>query len=1334
MSTYIARSLVYVDIDGNEQTLPEVELGAASVPTVVLGDPGIGKTALMQMLGNRAGFHYISARSFLRRGLAPPEGEVLVIDALDEVAAVRDEDPVHDVLARLAELGCPRFVMSCRAADWHGALSRRDIAEDYGQAPLELRLTPLTREDAKAFLSEKLGEAEAEKVLASLESQSLDPLFGNPLMLQLIARLAKAGELPPTRAGMFERASILLGQEQDPGRSRTALSALSTEATIQAAGAAFAAMILSGAEAISRDPESVRTSGDLHLPDVATLPNASDLDTVLGSGLFRRVDGSNDRFAPIHRSIAEYLGARWLAGQASHSSNRRVLALTTLSGGVPASLRGLHAWLAKFSPELAPTVIAIDPYGVLRYGDADELTPDNARLLLQGLERLAQDDPWFRSGDWSRVSAKGLTQPTLLGEIRTKLVSATTNFHLRSILLDLVKASPEVAAALTPELKDILLRDDDRAYYFAERSAAADVLISLGVGNLDWTEVVETLHTRKGEDPRRLAVELMTDVGAGQFEPSLIIRAALSYLGLAEDDNEDKVDTLGPLYLLARAVPEGRAGEVMDELVAKGLSTKELPWEAQYALTDFVDTLVARSLRAGVPDPDRLLSWLRVVQSRESRQGGHRDEISQFLRTNVALRRRIQQRVLIHETDQENAWGRYWRLTQLEHALQVSVDDVEALLRDHVNFPDRTDPQVRETWKDVVRLGANSEGVPANVLDAANAFAQGDPDLQSFLQQLETPQRPRWQIEEEQRQARETTAREERWAKHRTEFGGSIDKIRAGDLSWIVPPGRAYFGRYNDMRNDLAPMERIEEWLGADVRTAVAEGFEALLTRTDLPSPQTVAESYAQSRRWHVIEPLLAALCQRAVQGHSFEDLTDDVLLTGRLGLSHEHVEDRYGGQELQTVLDETLKARSGLYERYARLLVEPQLEARFTHVRGLYQLCRPKVTEPTITNLAVEWLDRFPRMDLTAEDELVSYLFRASATEALRKAAADRRGHGYKDDEQRLAWLATEWLVDFDAHQAELERAAENKEFLWYLRGRSYPDQFDSEMIVTPRNPHQLAWVFRAFRAAWPLVQHPTGSSSGNQNPWDASDFLVGIVRRLASDTTDDAIDELAALLEVEDQYTPAIRNARAGQLKTRREARFTPISLTELAAVVTTTPPQTISDLQAVTLDALDRIQAKVRGDDLDSVSLFYDSTGPLDENRCRNRLGNLLQGELAHGIQAIPERHMPSGKRADLAILLGDLQLPIEAKGQWHRELWDAADVQLDGLYTKDWRAGGSGIYLVFWFGEGAPPSRRLQAPPKGTARPATALELKQALESRIPQHRQGPIAVYVLDVTR
>jgi hypothetical protein len=372
--------------------------------------------------------------------------------------------------------------------------------------------------------------------------------------------------------------------------------------------------------------------------------------------------------------------------------------------------------------------------------------------------------------------------------------------------------------------------------------------------------------------------------------------------------------------------------------------------------------------------------------------------------------------------------------------------------------------------------------------------------------------------------------------------------------------------------------------------------------------------------------------------------------------------------------------------------------------------------------------------MDLTAEDELISYLFRAGATEALRKAAEDRRRHGYKDEQQRLAWLATEWLVDFDAHRAELEKAAENKEFLWYLRGRSYADQFDSEMTVMPQHPRQLGWVFRALRTAWPLVQHPTGSSTGNHNPWDASDFLTGVMRRLASDTSDDAIGELAGLLDIEDQYTPAIRNARAGQVKARREARFTPIGLAELAAVVTTTPPQTISDLQALTLDALDRVQVKVRGDDLDSVSLFYDSNGPLDENRCRNRLGNLLQGELAHGIQAIPERHMPSGKRADLAILLGDLQLPIEAKGQWHRKLWDAADVQLDGLYTKDWRAGGSGIYLVFWFGEGTPPSRRLQPPPKGAARPTTALELKQALENRIPQHRQGPIAVYVLDVAR
>jgi hypothetical protein len=48
---------------------------------------------------------------------------------------------------------------------------------------------------------------------------------------------------------------------------------------------------------------------------------------------------------------------------------------------------------------------------------------------------------------------------------------------------------------------------------------------------------------------------------------------------------------------------------------------------------------------------------------------------------------------------------------------------------------------------------------------------------------------------------------------------------------------------------------------------------------------------------------------------------------------------------------------------------------------------------------------------------------------------------------------------------------------------------------------------------------------------------------------------------------------------------------------------------------------------------------------------------------------------------------MNLSIEIKGQWHREVWTAAETQLQD-YTKQYKSDGHGIYLVLWFGHLGP----------------------------------------------
>jgi hypothetical protein len=108
------------------------------------------------------------------------------------------------------------------------------------------------------------------------------------------------------------------------------------------------------------------------------------------------------------------------------------------------------------------------------------------------------------------------------------------------------------------------------------------------------------------------------------------------------------------------------------------------------------------------------------------------------------------------------------------------------------------------------------------------------------------------------------------------------------------------------------------------------------------------------------------------------------------------------------------------------------------------------------------------------------------------------------------------------------------------------------------------------------------------------------------------------------------------------------------------------------------------------------------------------------------------MVADKECDLTVLQGtDRLLPIEVKHHYHDELWTAWRTQLDRLYTRDAKASGLGIYLVFWSGEAK--GRRMPMLPKGLKRPASAADLRSALESLIPEGDQHRLRVVVVDIS-
>ncbi|SDC78757.1 hypothetical protein SAMN05444678_105238 [Sphingomonas sp. YR710] len=1340
---YVARTLSYQNAKDERVFVEDGAITDWPTPVVLLGEPGMGKTRLLEALSDSPDWVFRSARAFVdhpdpRQLVAAGQG--LIIDGLDELSAASEADPIYRVLGKLIAAGTPPFILSCRAADWRGAVARPDIEREYqGMAPTEMRIEPLDRTCATAFLTCTIDPEHADEIIAYLDDKGLRDLYGNPLTLMLFAEVAAAGTtLPETRAELMRQACALMWHERSDRHDGSAPAKLDEQSALRAAGLASTALILTGAEALSFAPSRAGQIGLLSGAELQRFAGGTDVRTMMGSRLFTPVPGRTDLFRPVHRTIAEYLGARWLAGAAQDDQARaRVLAMLTIDEGVPASLRGLHAWLAS-DAHFASAVIDTDPYGVLRYGDADGLAEVNARRLLHALRRLEEANPYFRAEDWGQHSAKSLGQLALLDDVRALLVAPDTGFHLRTLLLGTVRGHP-IASALADVLAIIVL-DEEGRYHFSERYDAVKAVIRLDRSVLDWPATFDRLIVQGSEDSTRLALETMDDLGFEAVAPHQIARAVLAHLGLLDDVEAEERDhhAIGTLHLASRHMPDPVIGAVLDAVaILHPGRDADADYRTRSELSDFVSHLIARFVEREDPDPARLMTWLRITPGRQGYAHDSRQEIAAYLMKADTVRHAIQHEIIFHDREHERLWSRMWRLGELSPPLHIGADDVVHFLNLLAARP-ALDENELAIWRELAEFAPRTADGRNAVLDAAAPVAKGHADRTAFLKQLRKPPKlASWEIEDRKRRRDRERSRDKAWTKHRADFSAHEDEVRQGELRWMYPVAQAYLALFRDTDRELAPADRVGQWLGPELQIAAVAGLDAVLFRDDLPSVDAVAESYAESKRWNFIYPMIAGIVERVQTGRSLADVPLEVLIAVRIGLHNEHLNERVHGEDVQVAIDAALRADPAVYERYIRRLLEPSFEKRRTHISGLYSFARTEADKMLARRLAAEWLGRFDRLPAEVELELIDLLAFGGDFATLTNIGRSRAQAGFADEIRRWQWRAVGLLTDFPAMASDIGMlGADDRDFLWSLRHRLQGSRME-ERPFTELAPEILAWMFEQFRPHWPRAERPNTVTMGDQNAWDASDFLAVLINCLESDISPEAAQAMARLGEApEDGYSVSVRYAAEQQRRARREVNFPGVSLDQLQDMIEARPPRTTDDLLIVVQHAIARFQRELRGSDTDVVNKYWRDNGqPRLEDECTDRLIEDLDRLLfPFGVGRAPQTDMPQGKRADITFSVGSAALPVECKGQWNPALWRAADEQLGALYLRDWRASGRGLYLVFWFGPDVDTAYRLKAPPDGAPRPQTADEARSLLLAHLPTARRSCISVEVLDLTR
>jgi hypothetical protein len=334
--------------------------------------------------------------------------------------------------------------------------------------------------------------------------------------------------------------------------------------------------------------------------------------------------------------------------------------------------------------------------------------------------------------------------------------------------------------------------------------------------------------------------------------------------------------------------------------------------------------------------------------------------------------------------------------------------------------------------------------------------------------------------------------------------------------------------------------------------------------------------------------------------------------------------------------------------------------------------------------------------------------------------------------------WLAAGYLASSPDFQTEIEvRAAADPAIIWALRNMTGYERGEGAPLDLPIT--QLEFLAALSGSIFPEAALPHQGFWGDQNAWDAAQFVHWLINQLSSSPLPSAAEALARLAADGKlaSYRDTILHAQAEQTARRRELEFRQPDWREASVALANGAPANVADLCALVASLLADIAVQIGSANTDIYKQFWneDRYGRPQEEKpeesCRDVLVTLLRPRLLKfGAMAEPEGHMAADRRTDIAVSMPGMKVVIELKRDSHGEVWSAAETQLDRFYTRDPEAKGFGIYGVFWFGGNR--KGKLKPAPDGVI-PPTAAAMADALRDRLPEKTRARIDVIVLDVS-
>jgi hypothetical protein len=829
---------------------------------VLLGDPGAGKTETFKQEASATGGRFITARDVLDLDIRDTwRNTTLFIDALDESRAGEGDGrtPLSRIRGKLDQLGRPRFRLSCREVDWLGASDRGALQ---GLAPdnriVTLRLEPLAEEQSLAILRNRPDVPDADAFLATARERGLAALLENPQTLHLLADALRGEDWPDSRAKTYDLACRQLVLEPNPEHlaakrgKRPAIDRL-----LDAAGYLSAIGLLADIPAFSLHEADPGYPSPEHLSPPGSLP----MSQALATRLFKGLDG-RQRFMPIHRSVAEYLAARYLDQRLEDGLPLgRVLALMTgADGGVVSGLRGLHAWLAVHSPSGRATLIDTDPLGVVLYGDVQSFSRTDKKRLLEGLRALARQHAGFRWQGWSASPFGALSTPEMEPVFREILTSPQRDEPQQALVdcvLDALRHGPA-----QPSLDEVLLAvvgEADR--WPAVRKGALLAYLRLWPRDpAPLLKLLDGIHSGQFEDREDELLGMLLDA---LYPGHIPARRLLDYLHPPKRSN-----LIGHyLHFWSARLADEVVGDDLPVLLDE-LAQRKLPLDLahDYHFRDMVGALLVQGIEVYGEDAPvaRLHAWLGIGLDEYSHP---RLDRKHHERIDAWLSRRPQRykEVLLHglqtcdDEDQLRLCFHYCNQRLYGARIPEDLGLWFLGLAGHTPNP----ALARQTFEEAVTALIFERGHQGLSLERLESWVQEHPDYQELLQSLLYWEIPDWR--------KEDAARQRDWklekAKRRSDLAAFLSRAfcRVADGQRWHPSTCttwpwSYFDRYSDIEGET-PWDRLMDLLDGDSELvqAALEGLRAVPLRPDLPTVDEIVELEAKGRMHFIRLPCLAA-------------------------------------------------------------------------------------------------------------------------------------------------------------------------------------------------------------------------------------------------------------------------------------------------------------------------------------------------------------------------------------------------------------------------------------------------------------------------------------------